>query len=566
MLPLLVIAGGCTSRNGEYTLTILATNDVHGSWFDTPYVGEGVRPSLMAVNTYVDSIRNAEGKDNVLLIDSGDCLQGNNAAYYFNYVDTTDIHLYVRIASYMGYDAVTVGNHDIETGPRVYDRVAGQLRKEGIPFLAGNAIKTDGKTYFPEYKVFDRGGLKVLVLGFTNPNMQAWLDRSLWPDMEFVSLVPLVQDRVDALRAKFKPDVTIVSVHSGSGKGDGSILEAQGLDLYNSLKGVDLLLCSHDHSPLVLNGDGISLVNTGSRAAHLGEARITLTYERGKVISRNVDAHLLNVDPGKVDVRMKEHFADDYNKVKAFTVKPVGELAQTIYTRDAFGGQSFYMDLIHKVQLTCGGADVSFSAPLTFNGVLKAGELVFNDMFTLYPYENSLCVLNLTGRMIKDYLEYSYDGWIGGADGHVLNIVRRESERYGTSRWSFVRPSFNFDSAAGINYTVDVTKPYGERIVITTMADGEKFDLDRTYKVAMTSYRAAGGGDLLFKGAGLTREEVEGRTIARYPAIRDMVYDFICERKTISTSSTEGVGKWRFVPSGYADKAISRDMKLLFDK
>ena len=88
---------GCSRLDGEYTLHILSTNDVHGAWFDTPYVDGAVRPSLMAVNTYVDSIRKAAGRDNVLLIDAGDCLQGDNATYYYNYVDTVDEHLFSRL-------------------------------------------------------------------------------------------------------------------------------------------------------------------------------------------------------------------------------------------------------------------------------------------------------------------------------------------------------------------------------------------------------------------------------------------------------------------------------------
>ncbi len=556
----------CSRHDGEYTLHILATNDVHGSWFDQDYVSARRKTSLLAVNTCIDSVRTAAGRDNVLLIDSGDCLQGDNAAYYYNYVDTVSAHLYPRLAEYMGYDAVTVGNHDIETGPKVYDRVTKELAERGIPFLAGNALKADGDPYFPEYKVFRRAGLKVLVLGYTNPNMQAWLDKSLWPDVEFISLLPFVQRRVDIIKANVKPDVTVVSVHSGTGRGDGSILEAQGLDLFRSLKGVDVLLCSHDHAPRVEQGDGICLVNTGSRARHLGEAVVTLNYKKGKLLSKTQTAHLIDIDPTKADEKMKEAFASDYEKVKAFTLQPVGRISEDMFMKDAFTGPSFYMNFIHKVQLDRSGADISFSAPLSSNGHLAAGTLVFNDMFTLYHYENSLCVLNLTGREIKNYLEFSYNQWIRTWNGqHVLNISERSSERFGTSRWSFNGPSFNFDSAAGIRYTVDVTKPFGGRISIRAMSDGRPFDLNATYRVAMTSYRAAGGGDLIFRGAGLTRDDLEGRTVARYPEIRDMLYQYIKENGEISPALVSGAGDWKFVPEALCRKALSADMKLVFE-
>ena len=561
-----LLLASCNERSGEYTLDILATNDVHGAWFDRGYVDGKLKPSLMAVNTYVDSIRNASGSDKVLLLDSGDCLQGDNAAYYFNYVDTADVHLFPRIAKYMGYDAITVGNHDIETGPRVYDRVTKELASWGIPFLAGNALKSDGTPYFPEYKLFKRGGLKVLVLGYTNPNIQAWLDKSLWPEMDFVSLIPFVQERVDAIKAQTSPDVVVVSVHSGTGKGDGSILEAQGLDLFKSLKGVDVLLCSHDHLPRVENSGSMCLVNTGSRAKNLGHVTLNLKYEKGKLVSKSIDSELIKIDPRRVDQKMEAFFASDYEKVKDFTLKPVGSLGEDLYTRYAFAGPCFYMDLIHKVQLSESGADISFSAPLTFNGKLSKGQLVFNDMFTLYPYENSLCVLSLTGREIKNYLEFSYDRWVKNpsVDGHIFRMSSRSSERYDTSRWSFDYPSFNFDSAAGVNYTVDVTKSYGKRVVISTLSDGRVFSMDTTYKVAMTSYRAAGGGDLLLKGAGLDREQLAQRLVARYPEIRDMVYKFIGSHKEVSESELSGIGKWSFVPSRLSGAALEQDMSLLF--
>ena len=110
--------------DGVHSLTVLTTNDIHGHYFDSSYVDDRLSKSLIAVNRLVDSVRTAEGRENVLLIDAGDCLQGDNAAYYFNYVDTVSVHVYSRMVEYMGYDAVAWGNHDVETGHRVYDRVA----------------------------------------------------------------------------------------------------------------------------------------------------------------------------------------------------------------------------------------------------------------------------------------------------------------------------------------------------------------------------------------------------------------------------------------------------------
>jgi len=134
ILTLLILAASCCGpRDGEYALRVLTTNDVHGRYFDSLYVEDGLRNSLISASWYVDSVRTAAGKENVLLVDVGDFLQGDNAAYYYNYVDTLSEHIYARMAEYMGYDAVVVGNHDVETGHAVYDRLGKQM---DIPLLA----------------------------------------------------------------------------------------------------------------------------------------------------------------------------------------------------------------------------------------------------------------------------------------------------------------------------------------------------------------------------------------------------------------------------------------------
>ena len=110
---LALLASCCGPKDGEYTFRILTTNDVHGHYFDSLYVSDGTAPALTNVSWYVDSIGTVVGKENLILIDAGDCLQGDNAAYYFNYIDTESEHLFGRMMEYVGYDAVVVGNHDI---------------------------------------------------------------------------------------------------------------------------------------------------------------------------------------------------------------------------------------------------------------------------------------------------------------------------------------------------------------------------------------------------------------------------------------------------------------------
>lgn len=554
-------------KDGDYSFQVLTTNDIHGTYFDSTYIGPRVKNSLFAVKHVVDSVRSAIGQDNVILLDAGDILQGDNAAYYFNYVDTLSPHVYPRMAAYMGYDAVAVGNHDVETGHPVYDRVRAELEKLGIPFLGGNAIRNDnGEPYFQPYTIIKRNGVKVAVLGYSNANIKNWLSEDIWEGMTFKSLADVVQDDVDKVIAKERPHIVIVACHSATGEGDGSQLESEGLDLFKSLRGVDLIVCSHDHKPFVTANDSMALVNSGSHCRYVGKGRIDITVKGGDVVSKSVSSGLIPVDSHDIDTEMAKVFHPEYLKVKEFTTAKVGSLDVDLVTRDAYAGMSDYVNLLHAIALRGSSAEISIAAPLTFDKTVKSGELIFNDLFTIYPFENQLFVAQMQGSQLKDYLEVSYDRWTKTYDGkgNVLNIKPYDDPRTGQEGWSFVERAYNFDSAAGLVYTVDVTKPKGERVNVISMADGSDFVPGKVYSVAMTSYRANGGGNLL-REAGIAPESLA--VTERLPEIRDLIYDYLKENGAITheaISDPELIGGWKFVPENVADKVIANDLSLLF--
>ncbi len=573
ILAAAIIAASCSGpKDGTYSLRLLTTNDIHGTFFDSTYVGGNVKKSLYCVKYMVDSVRADAGEENVILLDAGDILQGDNAAYYFNYVDTVTPHVYPRMAKYMEYDAVVLGNHDIETGHAVYDRVARDMKSNKIPFLAGNAIRNDnGKPYFPLYTVIKRHGLKIAILGYDNANIAGWLSERLWSGMKFENLIPLVQKDVDKVIAKEKPHVVIVATHTATGSGDGSQLESQGLDLMKNLRGVDFLVCSHDHRPTVVTSDTLCLINSGSHCRYVGEGKLDVTVRKGKVEKKSVSAHLILTDRYKIDTLMAAKFHDDYVAVKEFTTREVGELKVNLATRDAYKGQCDYLNLIHTLSITCQPAQLSFAAPLTYNGNVKAGTLIYNDLFTIYPFENQLYVIRMTGKEIKDYLEASYDNWINTVSSpsdHVLKIVDRDDPRTGQKSWSFVGRSYNFDSAAGMIYTVDVTKPRGERVAVDSLVGGASLEPDKTYNVAVTSYRASGGGGLM-QAAGVDTGKIEERIVETYPEIRDILYNYLMDMGSIDPAvvgDPARIGNWRFVPEDLAGPALERDMDLLFGR
>ncbi|MBP5302004.1 MAG: bifunctional metallophosphatase/5'-nucleotidase [Bacteroidales bacterium] len=520
-LAILTMACSCKHKDGEYRLDIYAVSDVHGRYFSESYTGGDDQASLSNVSAYIKEMRK-ENPD-LILIDNGDNLQGDNAAYYYNYIETDVPHLYARITDYMKFDAVVVGNHDIEPGHPVYDR----LKKEyKMPFLAANAIdEKSGKPYFQEYTVLKREGLKVAIIGMVTPRISSWLPEEKYSGIEFREAAGFTQDLVDRVRAKEKPDVVILSIHAGTGTGKPDDIENPSLWLAENLQGVDLVIAGHDHSPAVEEPANFHqqtmLMNSADRTRNVAHCEIVLSYERGKLVDRHISCDLIPMAGKPRDAAYDAQFADDFEKVKAFTNRKVGTLTADIDLNDVFDGPNPYVSLLHQVQLDVSGAQISFAAPLGRTGVIKSGDLLFNDLFAVYPFENSLYKIKLSGQQIKDYLELVYDNWVN---------------RRG--------PTYNFDSAAGINYIVHRNAPKGERVQIVSLENGEPFDPKAEYTVALTSYRAMGGGGLLSDGAGVDTSDESAYVVDIYDDIRDLIFRQI---EAEGTLTPEIRNNWCFV-------------------
>jgi len=571
----LTLSACSTLKDGEYNLSVVSTGDGHGYWFAKPVEDGGkARGSLMAQSAFVNGIRESKGTDNVILVDAGDNFFGNGAPFYYNYVDTTSTHLYPRLASYMGYDAVVAGHSDFEAGHRVYDRVAKEMKKEGIPFLAGNALSDkNGKPYFPAYSIIKKGGVKVAVLGYTNADNASLMDASSVSGIHFESLLPLVQKDVDKVRSKEKPQVVIVVAHTAMGKGDGQNPEKQGLDLFQSLKGVDIIITGHDHSNKVMSADSVVVLDCGRAGQNAGVTDIKLVVKGGKVVSRKLDADMVSIESEEYDSAMEKAFESDYDKVHSFMTSKVGDIKKDLVSREFYYKQCDYLNFLHALAFSAYPVDISLSATLLIDGKVPAGEVRYQDIRKVYPYENKLVVLRLTGAEILKYLEASYEAWINTvanpSDGsHVLKIKQSKDYSTGKMVWKLAKSPANFDSAAGINYTVDVTKPYGSRVTITGMADGKAFEMDKEYLAAITTYRSVGSGGLL-KAAGLAdMKSVEDRIVYRGPEFRTILYEYFKKYGSVDpavTGDPKIIGSWKFVPD-FAPAAIMSDVELLYGK
>ena len=380
-----------------------------------------------------------------------------------------------------------------------------------------------------------KNGVKVAVVGMLTPAIPNWLEEGLWKGLHFAEMVSSAKKTVAALQANEQPDVIVGLFHSGW---DGGIttpnyVEDASKKVAEEVDGFDVVFFGHDHKP----------------------RNITVTNKKS--------GEVVNVTDLAIDEPFMAHFENEINEVKSWANTEIGRFENTISTKDCFFGNSAFNDLILNLELQITKADIAFNAPLGFNSSIKAGAITVGDMFSLYKYENQLYIMKLTGKEIKDYLEMSYNLWVNtmkSADDHLLLLS--EDTRDDSQRLGFKNFSFNFDSAAGIDYEVDVTKPYGQKVNILRMSNGQPFDETKYYKVAVNSYRGNGGGELLTKGAGIPQEQLKSRIVWR--SERDQRHYLMEEIKKAGTLNPQPNHNWKFVPTEWTDKAAARDRKILF--
>lgn len=552
-------------------LKIIFTTDVHGNYFPYDFRhdhwGKG---SLQRVHAYVaNAVKETPG--NMLLIDGGDMLQGEPTAYYFNSnCKSYRHHPVADICNYIGYDVAVVGNHDIEMGKSIFNKYVSECN---FPVLGANVVSTEtGKPYFKPYTIFHRQGVKIAVVGFITPAIPHWIPKKTWEGMRFESIRESAEKWIKAIREEENPDYIIGLMHSGMNDGivTPEYTENATRETVENVDGFDLVLYGHDHTSNIEevtapSGRKVLCANPGCYAHSIAVADIDFhVNEAHEVVSHDTSCRLQYI--GKLHnehgASFKKHFSYPYHQVKRFATQKIGTFLSRVDVTDAYFGSSAYIDLVQTLQLRVSHADISFSAPLFFNASIEAGDIKVSNLFNLYRFEDHLYTLKLTGSEIKSYLEKSYANWVQQMHTEDDTMLLIGPMKSNPSRIGFQNFIFNFDSAAGIRYEVDVRQPAGEKVRILSMDNGAPFVPDRLYTVAMTAYRANGGGELLTKGAGLSKDEIDSRIT--HISEHDIRYYLMRYIKEAGTIDPQPHNHWRFIPEEWARKAAEQERKILF--
>ena len=511
MILLTAMLASCSQK--ETTITLVETTDTHGRYDE------------FANDAHLIKKMKAQLGNHLILLDNGDDMQGTVFQYCSNH-DEQHPNLTSEFLNYFPYDVATVGNHDIEAGRKVFDRVYAEAK---MPILAANVIdETTGEPYFTPYIILKRDGYKIAILGLLTPYVVTWVPDRLRQGLRFENLENAAAKWLKIIQEKEHPDLMVGLFHSGFEPQVQNLPTDHPLGRENATKwvaenipGFDIIFYGHDHRSKAeqltnINGDPVYVLNSGNRAQGLAKAEVRLKKGQKPIIS----IELMPTDGEEKDTDFLAMLQPYLDRAQEYQNREVAQLPVNISSDEVFCGPCLWVDEIHRCQFEAVEAegihaDISMAAPLSGGKTIEAGTLKVSDFFTWYPYENSLAVMAMTGKEVKAFLEYAYE---------------------------MKSPIYNFDSGAGIIYEVNEKKPMGERITIISMADGTPFDMEKTYNVVMNSYRSMGGGNHLINGIGWAQEEIKNHVV--WQSDRDLRSIFIDWAKNKGVLDTEPLNCW----------------------
>jgi 2',3'-cyclic-nucleotide 2'-phosphodiesterase/3'-nucleotidase len=547
LLTVLVLAIAAHRPAGaeELRLTVLHTTDLHGAltgWDDL-----NDRPSaggLARIATLVARAR-AEGHP-LLVLDGGDALQGSAVQTAYRAGAQSRPEPVMAAMRAIGYDAMAVGNHEFDHGPQALERAR---REGGFPWLSANAVQgSDGKPAFDASIVRRFGSLRVGVVGLTTPTAGEPLGSLRWNGMRFGSPVDAARHEVERLRRDERCDAIVLIAHTGleqdpaTGRARPEDLpeENWGERLAAEVPGVDLLILGHTHAVI----DGIELggalvTQSGQRGEALGRAELTFTradstqrWARTRRFAR-VTAVADSVREDEALLRLATPYRAAADSMLS---REVGRTTAAIDAPRGRFADGPLWNLIHAAQLAASGADVSLAPLYDPSLAIPAGPIRLRDVMRMAPYENRLIVLELTGAQLKETLEESARYFAGYTFAHGRELQAPE------------RAGYNYETAEGVTYEIDLTRPEGDRIVNLYLGP-EPLATDRVLRVAMTSYRAIGGGGYTLLRDAKRLSMTEGM-------IRDVIVDYLRGHDPLTPRATVN---WTLLP----DYAASRERPLV---
>ena len=521
-------AGAQPRSDRELDITVLATTDVHGNVQNWDYFKNqayadkyGNQIGLAQAATAINTVRQQEGADRVIVVDNGDALQGTPLTYFYakqQPVTTSGLEHPMAVAyNAIGYDANNIGNHEFNYGLPLLDAYEQDLDS---PLLAANVV--DAKTGEPRYtpytivtrKVKGNKPVKVGILGLTTPGSMIWDKANLEGQVRIEDMVSSAKQWVPRVRAA-GADVVVVLSHSGQGGLSSYDPTATGLGAENvsdqiarEVPGIDAVVMGHSHQEVAeqyvtneVTGRPVLMTQPKNWAQSVADVTFTLNQVKGKWQVKASSATLLSSKDYAPDAKVMAALKPYHDAAVSYVNQVIATSTQELSAAESRYKDTAILDYIQMVQTQTvsealeGGqyADLpvlSIAAPFSRTAVFPQGDITVRDMAALYIYDNTLEAVVMTGAQVKDYLEFSakYFGQVS-AGGSFDPETMTQVQYNGQTVWDY-----NYDVLSGVDYTIDLAQPVGQRITSLTI-DGAAVDPAQQFVVAVNNYRRSGGGN-----------------------------------------------------------------------
>jgi 2',3'-cyclic-nucleotide 2'-phosphodiesterase/3'-nucleotidase len=534
LLFLIFTFPGSIAAQQRAQVTILQTTDLHGHIYPIDYYTN--KPDMNGLAKAATLIKQARKENpNLLLLDSGDTIQGTPLAYYHNKKNNAPPDPMMLVMSHLKYDAMAVGNHEYNFGLKVLEKARREAR---FPWLSANTYrKGTEQTAYDPYLVKEVNGVRVGILGLTTPGIPNWENPENFAGLEFREPVTEAKKWVKVLREKERVDLVVISMHMGIEEdlrtgvvNPGQVLnENAAVAIAERVSGVDCILMGHTHRevPAVFI-NGVLLAQADKYADRVARVDFYLDKAKGgrwKIAARSGRTMMVDekVKPDEEVLKLGEPYD---RETQSWLGRVIGESSAELTATDARFRDTAILDLIQRVQMEAGKADVSMAASFNSEARLPKGPVTVRDIAGLYIYENTLVVIEVTGQQLKDALEHSAKYFRPfEPNKSVAELVDEKI------------PGYNFDIAEGVTYDLDISKPFGQRIQNLKFRN-QPLILLQKLRLAINNYRVNGGGGYtMFKNAPIVyRSSTE---------IRELIIDWVERNKQIPAEPTNN---WRILP------------------
>jgi 2',3'-cyclic-nucleotide 2'-phosphodiesterase (5'-nucleotidase family) len=539
-LTLAMLSAACAgnpargARAESVDLVVAATTDVHGrlTGWDYDAGAADTTRGLSRAATIVDSLR-AANPDRVVLVDAGDMLQGNPLTLVAARIDTTRPSPVIAAMNVMRYDAAVVGNHDFGYGLATLGRA---IKEASFPVLAANAYMASGTRAYPAYVIVRRGDVRVGIVGATTPGAMLWERDNLRGRVVLRDIVPEVRTAVAEAKAK-GADVIVVTLHSGLSGGSAYDTVTTGVPSENvaarvarEVPGIDLVVFGHSHQEVADTVIGRTrLMQPKNWATSVGVAHLVLEKSGGIWQVSTSRATTIQASGHAEHRAIVDAVARAHQATIAYVNRVVGSTPVTWRADSARVRDTPLIDFILEVERRAANADLASTPAFSLDASLDAGPITQAELARLYPYDNTLRAIRISGRQLRDYLEFSarYFRTFAGDTGRTVSLI---NERV---------PGYNYDIVAGADYVLDISRPVGSRLTALTVKGKPVTDTD-SFTLAINNFRQTGGG-----GYAMLRDAPV--VYDRQQEVRQLLIDEVARRKTL-TPAAYFSPNWRLEP------------------